>query len=79
MEVVSVNASNEEVMRYRVVSCDGNVGDVRVVLLFPEGMVGTLGPATKTHPLYCSMLVAELDPPYQTHRLNVRSGKYELD
>lgn len=78
MEVVSVNAANQEVMRYRIVTCDKDIGGVKQVLLFPEGTVGTLGPLVILQPLYCSMLISELTPPHVMRRLNVKCGKYEL-
>ncbi|ANZ48764.1 hypothetical protein BIZ83_gp089 [Erwinia phage vB_EamM_ChrisDB] len=79
MEVVSVNAVNKELMRYRIITCNTDIGDVKQVLLFPEGMVGTLGPLSSFKPLCCSMLITELTPPYETHRLNVKCGKYVLN
>lgn len=78
MLVVSVDAVNREVMRYRVITCNTDVGEIYEVLLFPDGVVGTLGLHKPYHPLHCSMLITELTPPYQTHRLNVRCGKYVL-
>ncbi|QVW55760.1 hypothetical protein pEaSNUABM9_00179 [Erwinia phage pEa_SNUABM_9] len=79
MEVIAVNVNCKEVMRYRVVTCDNDIGDVNEVLLFPEGMVGTLGPLASLHPICCSMLITELTPPYETHRLNVKCDKYVLN
>lgn len=78
MEVVSVDAANKEVMRYRIVTCNTDIGDIRQVLLFPEGFVGSLGPLVSHQPLCCSMLICELTPPHQIHRLTIQSGKYVL-
>lgn len=78
MEVVSVNAANKEVMRYRIVTCSADLGDIRQVLLFPEGYVGILGPLPSLNPMCCSMLICELTPPHHMYRLTIRSGKYDL-
>lgn len=78
MEVVSVDVASKEVMRYRIVTCNTDIGDIRQVLLFPEGFVGSLGPLVSLQPLCCSMLICELTPPHQMHRLTIHSGKYVL-
>lgn len=77
MEVVSVNANNKEVMRYRIISCSQELDDVREILLFPDGMVGTLG--GDTHPtLCCSLLITQFTPPHDTTRLEVACGKFKM-
>lgn len=78
MEVISVDAKNKEVERYRIISCSQEMDGVRQILLFPDGMVGTLG--GEVHPmLNCSLLITQMTPPHDTARLRLFCGKYQLN